>query len=129
MTQIDSLTRTVNTLVETNSENINKLVNLDVVTSYMLVIFLGIILTIILGLVLYVVYTGVSDKLYSLRYKFRTIKSEKYFDEIIKNTSFTDWLFEKTRRKYEILSEVSKYVDEKYVKGVTDFVWNYYKVK
>lgn len=129
MTQIDSLTRTVNTLVETNSENINKLVNLDVVTSYMLVIFLGILMTIILGFILYVVYTSVSDKLYSLRYELKMRKSEKFFEEIIKNTSFTDWLFEKTHRKYEILSEVSKYVDDKYVKYVTDFVWNYYKVK
>lgn len=127
-TQIDSLVSTVNGIVEYNTENINELVKIDVVTSWLGVIVLCVLLFMVLIGLSYILYLIFEDPISTFRYNRKQKRVRKLVNELLENPDTHVLLEKKTLRKYVLRDFVFKSgIENKYVDDVTNYLW--YEIK
>lgn len=127
-TQIDSLVSTVNGIVEYNTENINELVKIDVVTSWLGVIVLCVLLFMVLIGLSYILYLLFEEPISTLRYNRKQKRVRKLVSELLENPDTQVLLEKKTLRKYVLRDFVFKSgIENEYVDDVTNYLW--YEVK
>lgn len=127
-TQIDSLVSTVNGIVEYNTENINELVKIDVVTSWLGVIVLCVLLFMVLIGLSYIFYLLFEEPISTLRYNRKQKRVRKLVSELLENPDTQVLLEKKTLRKYVLRDFVFKSgIENEYVDDVTNYLW--YEVK
>jgi hypothetical protein len=127
-TQIDSLVSTVNGIVEYNTENINELVKIDVITSWLGVIVLCVLLFMVLIGLSYIFYLLFEEPISTLRYNRKQTRVRKLAGELLENPDTQVLLEKKTLRKYVLRDFVFKSgIENKYVDEVTNYLW--YEIK
>ena len=128
-TQIDSLARTVNGLVEHNSENINTLVKQDIVGGWILIGLAGLLGLVLIFLLVYLIWLAKEEPISRIFWEIKDNKVEKIVNNLYNDTEFMERMKnDKKLRKYEIRNHIVNLgIKQKLVDRVTDRVWRNYK--
>lgn len=128
-TQLDTLARTVNGLMEHNSENINTLVTQDIVVGWILIGLAAILMVILIIALVFIFKALFEDFFGRMKWKRSERKINKVIERLYNNVEFKEQIMnKKSLRKYEIRAGVIAFgVNTKLVDDVTDKVWGDYK--
>ena len=128
-TQLDTLARTVNGLVEHNSENINTLVTQDIIVGWILIGLAAILMFILVFALVFLFNVLFEEAIGRRRWNRSERKINKVIEKLYNNVEFKEQIMnKKSIRKYEIRASVIAFgVNAKLVDDVTDRIWSDYK--